>query len=273
MAGFRRDEGPQRQVTAGQLEEIDVPIDAIDRDQANRRVVEDESFAQLVDSVRVLGVLDRLKLVARADGRYRLFDGERRWTAAQRAGLAMVPARVWPVGTDAKWAIEVGLALHETRAQPGSLDVARRLRQLKNQYGETADGIAARTGIAAKRVSAYLALFESSDFLLEFFEESEVPLYQAVEFVRFERVAGEAAARGLARRYAERPLSVRDIVAERKRKGAATGRAGEEAGSKAGGGRDIAARVEAALSRDEAGVVAQLETVLARHGFRLVKAG
>jgi ParB family transcriptional regulator, chromosome partitioning protein len=270
MPAPRKDEIPFH-LSPADIKEIDVAIDAIDPDPDNRRIEDDEELAQLVDSVRVLGIQERVKLVAQANGRYRLFDGERRWTAAKRAGLAVIPAKVWPVGTDPRWTIEIGLALHETRVQPGCLNVARRLRQLKNQYGETTEQIAARTGIAAKRVGAYLTLFDASDFLLRFFDDHDVPLHQGVEFVRYERAAGEAAARALAKRYMEEPLSVREIAAMRKRKTGATEPAQEKAIAPTGKA-GLVNRVAAALKQDEDGAVSQLREVLGRHGYVVVRA-
>src|SRR5688572_33378745 len=113
-------------VSQADVREMDIPIDAIDPDPENRRVEDDERLAQLVDTIRVLGVQERIKVIALPNGRFSLFDGERRWTAAKRAGLAVVPAKVWPIGTDRRFGIEIGLALHETRLDPGCLQVARR---------------------------------------------------------------------------------------------------------------------------------------------------
>jgi ParB family transcriptional regulator, chromosome partitioning protein len=270
MPAYRKNDNPHT-APPTDVKEVDVAVDAIDRDPENRRIEDDDELAQLVDSARVLGIQERVKLVAQSNGRYRLFDGERRWMAAQRAGLAVLPAKVWPVGTDPRWAIEVGLALHETRVQPGCLSTARRLRQLKNQYAETAEQISTRTGIATKRVSAYLTLFDASDFLLRFFDDHDVPLHQGVEFVRYERAAGEAAARALARRYMEEPLSVRDIAAMRKRKAGASEPAQGKATTPTRNA-GLANRVAAALKQDEDAAVSQLREVLGHHGYVLVRA-
>ncbi len=253
--------------------EMQVPVDRIDRDPQNRDIVEDERFTELVDAIRALGIIESVKLVEVPGGRYQLFDGERRWLAAQRAGLTALPAKVWPIGTDTRWLIEVGLALHETREQPGCLHVARRLRQLKNQHAETPEQIAARTGIPLRRVRSYVSLFESSDFLLSFFEDHDVPLYQAVEFVRYEATCGEAAARALARRYMEQPLSQREIIAERKKRTPVAAKPDERRRSAESASGGLAGRIETAFQRDQARAIAELEAVLTKLGYRLVREG
>jgi len=59
-----------------------------------RRTFEEEPLASLTASVAALGVLQPLLVRARGDGDYELIAGERRWRAAQRAGLATVPVLV-----------------------------------------------------------------------------------------------------------------------------------------------------------------------------------
>jgi ParB family chromosome partitioning protein len=65
---------------------MDVPVDTIVPDPGNPHVAQDENFAALVDSIRVLGILQPLH-VRRAGQEVQLIDGERRWRAAQMVGL------------------------------------------------------------------------------------------------------------------------------------------------------------------------------------------
>ena len=71
----------------------DVPIELI-RPSAGqpRKSFDDEALARLAESVAETGVVQPLVVQPLSDGRYELIAGERRWRAAQRAGLATVPA-------------------------------------------------------------------------------------------------------------------------------------------------------------------------------------
>jgi ParB family chromosome partitioning protein len=196
---------------------LDLSIDRIVPDPSNRSIKDDEDLRALVDSIRVLGILSPLHVRARADESYDLIDGERRWRAATLAGLSKVPCEVWPEGIDPKSVLVAGIVLNEQRKAHSCIHVARRLREIKNTYGLTAEGLSAQVGIPLDRVKTYSALFGASDFLLSFFEESDVPLKVAAELMRFEKSSNEAQARKLVERYRHSPLGREEIVALRKR--------------------------------------------------------
>src|SRR5215470_18503185 len=89
--------------------------DAIVPDPENRRIVEDEDFDALCDSIRVMGLLQPLQVWRQPDGKHLLVDGERRWRAARAISLAQVPCDVWPVETDRRRIAIAGLVLNEHR--------------------------------------------------------------------------------------------------------------------------------------------------------------
>jgi ParB family chromosome partitioning protein len=194
-----------------------LPPAAIVPDPRSRRIVEDDDFDALCDSIRVLGVLLPLQVVPRSDGMHCLIDGERRWRAAQKVGLAETPCDVWPADTDARRVAVAGLVLNEHRKAHGNLAVARRLRDLKNECGHSHAEVATHTGIPLDRVKTYFSLFAASDGLMAFLEENEIPLKVAVELVRYERATNEARARRLTQRHKDSPLTVQEIIALRKR--------------------------------------------------------
>ena len=61
-----------------------------------------------------------------------------------------------------------GVVMNEQRQAHSCLDVARRLRAVKNQFAETQEQVATRTGLPVARVKGYLNLFNASDRLLAF---------------------------------------------------------------------------------------------------------
>jgi ParB/RepB/Spo0J family partition protein len=257
----------ERTVTRTSLAPSDLVPDA-----ENRTIDEgDEDFQTLVDSVRVMGVLVALQVQRRTDGKFQICDGERRWRAAQRAGLAAVPCDVWPESTHPRDLVLAGVVINEQRQPHSCLAVARRLRAVKNQFAETHEQVATRTGLPLARVKAYLNFFNASDQLLEFLEEATVPLKTAVELVRYEKAHGEIAARRLIVRHREEPLTAQDVATLRKRGDARRKDDGKSDEPPPPSGRTtLAARIEAAFRRDAGGAWLELQTAAAKLGFRVV---
>jgi len=258
---------------------MDLPVDAIVPDEHNRVIDEtEEDFRELVESVRVLGVLQRVHVKICDELRHVLIDGERRWRASIAAGRTTIPCEVWPDDTSARDLAVAGLVMNEQRKAHGSLHVGRRLRQLKNEFGETHEQLAARTGIALPRLKTYLALFGASDTLLAFFEEHDLPLRVACEFMRYEKSVGDAAARRLTKEYLASPMTVRDVERLRKRHEARAGKkeAGGDERSRSKPDRrrvTFRNRVEAAFRADRAAALRELEEVAASLGLRVTAAG
>jgi ParB family chromosome partitioning protein len=248
-----------------------VRVSLILPDDRNRAIGEDEEFTALVESVRVLGVLQPLHVYGLDDGHFRLIDGERRWRAALKASLESVPCDVWPAGTSAQDIQVAGLVLNEHRQAHGCIAVARRLRDIKNEFGLTQEELAVRTGLPLDRIKTYGSLFRGSDALIEFLEENDVPLKVALELVRYERATNEARTRKLTARYLDSPLTRHQIAALRRR--AATEKEPSSESSPPVLRSTFAARVERAFERDPERARNELEGVLARLGFRMIPAG
>jgi ParB family chromosome partitioning protein len=179
-----------------------VPVDGIVPDDNNRTIDETtDSFATLVDSIRVLGILNPVHVHEDGIG-FRVIDGERRWRAAKKAGLGEIPVYVWPSSAARQEALIAGVVLNDQREAHSCLHVARRLHEIRIQNGLTGEQVAAQSGLPLARVKTYLGLFQGSEFLLQFFLDHEVPLHIAAELVRYEKATNEARARRLALSYA-----------------------------------------------------------------------
>jgi ParB family chromosome partitioning protein len=249
-----------------------LPVDSIVPDPRNRKVLDDEAFRGLVDSVRILGILQPPHARDRNDGSYLLVDGERRWRAAREAGLKEIACDVWPIDTDARTIGLAGLALNVQRAAHGCIQIARRLRDIKNEHGLTVEELARQTGLPLDRVKSYFALFGISDYLMTFCEEHNVPLRVAVALVRYERATNEARVKALAARYQKQCLTCEEINSLRKR---------AEAKDKAPGTKDtdpeitvprarrILVRFEVEYRRDQSTALSELGALVDRLGYRL----
>lgn len=99
---------------------------------------DEESIAELAKSIAARGVLQPILLRPAGDG-FELVAGERRWRAAQRAGLHAIPAIVRELDDSAS--AEIALIENVQRADLNPIEEAEGYRQLIKRYGHTQDGI------------------------------------------------------------------------------------------------------------------------------------
>jgi len=136
------------------LEEL--PIDSIRPNRHQPRVhFEEESLAELAASIREIGVLQPV-LVRPVDSGYELLAGERRWRAARRAGLAVIPAIVRV--TDELGAVERALIENLHRQDLTALEEAAAFQQLIEDFGLTHEQVASRVGKSRSAVTNTLRL-------------------------------------------------------------------------------------------------------------------
>lgn len=122
---------------------LEIPVAEIEPDADNRVISESgDDFESLMDSVRVMDILVPLQVQRRADGKYRLIDGERRWRAAVRIGRTSVPCDVWPETSHPRDVVVAGVVINEQRQAHSCVAVARRLRAVKNQFAESQEQVA-----------------------------------------------------------------------------------------------------------------------------------
>jgi len=136
------------------LEEI--PVGSIAPNPHQPRVhFDEESLTELANSIREIGVLQPI-LVRPSDGGYELLAGERRWRAARRAGLAVIPAIIRP--TDDLGSVERALVENLHRQDLTALEEAAAYQQLIEDFGLTHEQVAARVGKSRSAVTNTLRL-------------------------------------------------------------------------------------------------------------------
>ncbi len=109
-----------------------------------RHRFDEAKLVELADTIRVHGVIVPLIVRPRPDGGYFLIAGERRWRAAQRAGLHEVPVVVQDVTETT--ALERALVENLQRADLGPLEEAAAYQRLVSEYDLTHDDVAERVG-------------------------------------------------------------------------------------------------------------------------------
>jgi ParB family chromosome partitioning protein len=125
-----------------------------------RQVFDEEAMAELVHSVREVGLLQPVVVRPTGDASYELIMGERRWRAVQEAGLSTIPAIVRETGDDVLLRDALLENLH--RAQLNPLEEAAAYRQLLDDFGCTHEELAARIGRSRPQISNTLRLLNLS---------------------------------------------------------------------------------------------------------------
>ena len=123
----------------------EVPVDSIRQNSRQPRTNFDAAaLDELAASIREHGIIQPLIVSQRAEGDYELVAGERRWRAAQRAGLAQVPVIVRE--TTSQQLLELALIENVQRADLNPLEEAHAYQSLKQEFGLSDEQIAQRVG-------------------------------------------------------------------------------------------------------------------------------
>ncbi len=122
-----------------------------------RKVFREAEIANLASSIREQGVLQPLVLRTRGDG-YELIIGERRWRAAQLAGLDEVPVVILDASDRA--VVEMALVENVQREDLNPIELAEAFRTLTDQEGMTQEQVGKRVGLDRSSVANHLRLLE-----------------------------------------------------------------------------------------------------------------
>ena len=134
-----------------------IPIDLLHRgEQQPRHRIREEGIEELAQSIRSQGIIEPIVVRPRAAGGYEIIAGERRWRAAQRAGLAAVPAVVRDV--DDRQAIAMALIENIQREDLNPLEEAQALQRLLDEYALKHEQLAEAVGKSRTAVTNLLRL-------------------------------------------------------------------------------------------------------------------
>ncbi|MEZ5117428.1 MAG: ParB/RepB/Spo0J family partition protein [Candidatus Nanopelagicales bacterium] len=135
----------------------EIPVDAIvPNPRQPRQVFDEEALAELVHSIREIGLLQPVVVRPAEAGGYELVAGERRWRATQQAGLDTIPAIVRRTTDDALLRDALLENLH--RAQLNPLEEAAAYSQLLQDFGCTQEELSQRLGRSRPQVANTLRL-------------------------------------------------------------------------------------------------------------------
>ena len=173
-----------------------------------RRVFQEESIAQLAQSIREQGVLQPILVTPEDGGRYRIVAGERRWRASRAAGLDVVPCLVRDL--DVIQQMEIALVENLQREDLNPIEAARGIRSLMQQCGYTQEAVANRLSKSRPAVANLLRLLTLPEEVMALVEKGALSAGHARVLAGME---DDAAKLALARETVDRGYSVRQLEA------------------------------------------------------------
>ncbi|MBS0515305.1 MAG: ParB/RepB/Spo0J family partition protein [Proteobacteria bacterium] len=185
-----------------------------------RRVFDQDKLAELAASIKAQGVIQPIVVRPLGAERYEIIAGERRWRAAQLAGLAEVPVVVREVGDPAVAAMT--LIENIQREDLSALEEAHALRRLIDEFQHTHEKVAEAIGRSRSAVSNLLRLLDLPEEIQRLLKEGRIETGHAKALATLPA----ALALGLARHAAAHGWSVRELeAAARKAQTAPQGKA------------------------------------------------
>ena len=188
----------------------ELPVDLLQRGQYQPRIdMRTETLDELAASIRAQGIVQPIAVRPLADTggerRYEIIAGERRWRAAQLAGLESVPVVVHDVSDTA--AVAMALIENIQRENLNPLEEARALSRLIHEFDMTHQQGAEAVGRSRAAVSNLLRLLDLEDEVQAMVESRELDMGHARALLGVQDRKGQIA---LAREVASKGLSVRD---------------------------------------------------------------
>jgi ParB family transcriptional regulator, chromosome partitioning protein len=156
---------------AGELRELPVGLIKPNPDQP-RTHFDEEAMAALAASIETSGVVQPLLVRPLPDGSYELVAGERRWRAAQQAGLERVPAVVRDQAEAER--LQSALIENMVREDLNPVEEARACAALVEDLGLTKEELARRVGRSRPAVSNLIRLLELPDEALELLQQGDL---------------------------------------------------------------------------------------------------
>jgi ParB family chromosome partitioning protein len=136
-----------------------VPIEHVARNPSNpRRSFDTSDLEELSASIRKHGIVQPVVVRMRGEGRYEIIAGERRWRAAQMAGLIEIPVIVRDV--DDRTALEIAIVENVQRSDLNPLEEALGYEQLIAQYSYTQNDLGEVIGKSRSHVANSLRLLK-----------------------------------------------------------------------------------------------------------------
>ena len=184
----------------------EVPIDQISPNPYQpRKTFNDASIEELSRSVREHGIIQPLVVTKLGDNKYRLIAGERRFRAAQKAGLSTVPVVIKETMADTD-VLQVALIENIQREDLNPIEEAYAYHQLHEEFGLTQEEISKRVGKERSTVANFLRLLRLPDAVKKLLASGQLSMGHARAILAVDSARKQEQ---LAERVVKRNLNVR----------------------------------------------------------------
>lgn len=192
---------------AGGLLEVEVAAIRPNPNQPRRRF-DEAALDALAESLRTSGLVQPVVVRPLGEGGYELIVGERRWQAAQRAGIDRIPALVRDAAERER--LELALVENVVREDLNPMELARAVAALVEDFGQTHAQVGTMLGRSRPAISNVLRLLELPDPVQELVQDGRLSEGHARAVLMAD---GARARRELAERAVAEGLSVRQVEA------------------------------------------------------------
>ena len=183
-----------------------VPIGQVEPGAFNpRKAFRDDELDELAESIRQKGLVQPLIVREALDNKYEIVAGERRWRAAQRAGVHMVPVIIRELSDQE--VLELAIIENVQRADLNAIEEAGGYRDLIERFGYTQDRLSEVIGKSRSHLANTLRLLKLPDAVREHVSEGRLTAGHARPLVARED------AEQLAELIISKDMSVRDVEA------------------------------------------------------------
>jgi ParB family chromosome partitioning protein len=181
-----------------------IPIDLVQRNPGQPRKHFDEGdLNDLANSIRSHGVLQPILVRPIADGKFEIVAGERRWRAAQRAGLHSIPAVVRELNEVE--VVEIAIVENVQRTDLNPIEEAQGFQALIDRFGRTQQEIADAVGKSRPHIANMLRLLSLPEELQEMVRDGRLSSGHA------RAILTAPDPRGLAQKAISEGLNVREV--------------------------------------------------------------
>lgn len=166
-----------------------------------RKTFDEESLEELTNSIKSRGIIQPIVARSSTDNKYEIIAGERRWLAAQRAGLHEVPVVV--VEADDKKALEFGIVENVQRHDLNSIEEAEGYKRLIDEFNYDQEQVAKFIGKSRSHITNSLRLLTLSNYITDLIKSNKITPGHAKILVGFGN------ADQIAKKIVKKNLSVR----------------------------------------------------------------
>src|ERR1044071_5803904 len=207
LASLIGDIGGESQATdRGSRNQRKVPIEFVRANPRNpRKLFSDAELSELTDSIRERGIIQPIIVRSRGADSFEIIAGERRWRAAQRAGLHELPIVVLDV-SDAE-ALELAIIENVQRSDLNPLEEATGYQSLGKEYNHTQEEIAKIVGKSRSHIANTLRLLHLPEKVKVYINSGKLTAGHARMLV------GQSNAEELADQIVNQGLNVREVEA------------------------------------------------------------